>query len=103
MPEDTDNLRLRSTVLSQTGSLLESLRLFNEAIPYIKSSLDISPPRLGDSVNAIYDLQLLGALYLRAEQFEEAEKYLGESIAEMSGSNAQLLPISKNVSRSGKV
>ena len=94
LPEDTDNLRLRSTVLSQTGSLLESLRLFNEAIPYIQSSLDISR-RLGDSVNAIYDLQLLGAVYLRAEQFEEAEKYLEESIAEMSGSNAQLLPISK--------
>lgn len=40
LPEDTDNLSLRGCVLSQTGRLLNTLRLYDEAIPYFVSSLE---------------------------------------------------------------
>lgn len=79
LPPDTDNRTLRNRVLSQTGRLLTSLRLYEEAIPYIESSLEIDR-QLKDTTNIIYDLQLLGGTYLRAENYKPAEDNFRKSL-----------------------
>ena len=71
---NVSNKRLRSKILSQTGRLLNSLRLYEEAIPYIKEAIIIEQ-QINDSINELYDLQLLGAVYLRAHDFPNAEAY----------------------------
>lgn len=79
LPEDTDNLSLRGCVLSQTGRLLDTLRLYDEAIPYFVSSLE-NVRKINDTLNIICDLQLVGGNYLRAERYDSAEKYFKESL-----------------------
>lgn len=74
-----DNIDLRIRVLSQTGRLLNSLRLYDEAIPYIRSSLAIERQR-NDTISIIYDLQLMGGILLRAERYPEAENVFNESL-----------------------
>ncbi len=72
LPEDTEDLDLRSRILSQTGRLLNKLRLYDEAIPYIEGALDITRS-MNDTVNEVYDLQLLGTVYLKAGDFIRAD------------------------------
>lgn len=79
LSSDTDNLDLKNRVLSQTGRLLNSLRLFDEAVPYIESAIEINR-QTNDTINLIYNLQLLGSTYLRADNYNLAEKYLDESV-----------------------
>ncbi len=67
-----DKHQLRGNILSQTGRLLNTLRLYNEAIPYLEEVLDIDR-RLNDSINFVYDLQLLGGIYMRADSLDRAE------------------------------
>lgn len=77
LPENTDNPKLRATVLSQTGRLLNLLRLYKEAEPYIERSIELDLI-LGDTVNVVNDLQLLGSIQLRAGRYDDAEKsFLG--------------------------
>lgn len=70
---------LRGHVLSQTGRLLNTLRLYDEAIPYVDKVIEIDS-MLGDSVNLFYDRQLLGAIYLRAKKYEDARRCFGSAI-----------------------
>lgn len=52
----------RATILSQTGSLLNSIRLYSEASEYMKKASMLSL-QSGDSLNAMRDTQLLGSVY----------------------------------------
>lgn len=70
--ESTNDLQLKNRVLSQTGRLLNSLRLYEKAIPYIQEALQVDS-MLNDSVNYMYDIQLLGAVNLHAKHYEVAE------------------------------
>ena len=72
LPENTDNLQLRATVLSQTGRLLNLLRLYKEAEPYLEKSIEISR-LIGDSIGVTNDLLLYGTVQLRAGHYDEAE------------------------------
>ncbi|MBO5456706.1 MAG: hypothetical protein J6A20_09335 [Muribaculaceae bacterium] len=72
LPEDTKHLRLRSHVLSQTSSLLRTLRLYKRAIPYVEKSIRVDS-MLNDSLNLMFDLKLLGTINLHAENYEVAE------------------------------
>lgn len=90
LPEDTDNQELRLRTLSQTGRLLATLRLYDKAIPYIKEVIEIEK-RIKDTLNTVYNLQLLGGIYLRAEDYTHAEEYFKEAIE--TGKN---LPIQHN-------
>ena len=72
LPADTENQKLRGAVLCQTGNLLNTLRLYEQAIPYIQESI-ITDSILSDSTNLMYDLQLLGAINLHAKKYTEAE------------------------------
>ncbi|MDE6280014.1 MAG: tetratricopeptide repeat protein, partial [Paramuribaculum sp.] len=72
---DSDNDReLKGRVLSQMGRLLNSLCLFDEGVACLKESINIDR-ELNDTIGEVSDLQLLGGIYLRAQQIPEAEKY----------------------------
>ena len=72
IPEDTGDKKLRATVLSQTGRLLNSLKLYNEAIPYVKRSIKMDSV-VKDPINMLYDLQLLGAIYFHQRDLRKAK------------------------------
>lgn len=72
LPEDTEDHDLRARILSQTGRLLNKLRLYEEAIPYIESSIGIGR-MMNDTINEVYDLQLLGMVYMRAHDLARAD------------------------------
>lgn len=86
--EEDNNLKAR--ILSQTGRLLTGISLYDEAIPYIEESIKICELNK-DTVNIVYELQLLGGTYLRAKKYRLAEHYFNKAI-EMSSS----LPVSFN-------
>lgn len=74
LSESTADLNRKANLLSQTGRLLTKLRLYKEAIPYITESIKIGET-LKDTVNIVYDLQLLGATYLKNKEYGLAEEW----------------------------
>ena len=66
LPEDTPYLTLRANVLSQTGRLLNTLRLYERAIPYIEESIRVDSV-LNDSLGLMFDTQLLGRCISKRE------------------------------------
>lgn len=86
---EADN-NLKARILSQTGRLLTGISLYDEAIPYIEESIKICELNK-DTVNIVYELQLLGGTYLRAKKYRLAEHYFNNAI-EMSSN----LPVSFN-------
>lgn len=80
LPDDAENLDLRTRILSQTGRLLNSLSLYTEAIPYIEEALTIKR-QFNDTVRIVYDLQLLANTYLRARNHKLSEKYYKEALS----------------------
>lgn len=79
LSDNDRNPDLRSRAYSQTGRLLTTLRLYDEAIPYIEAALDVNR-QTKDTTNLIYNLQLLGGTYLRASDYQPAESYFRESL-----------------------
>ncbi len=88
LPEDTEDLDLRSRILSQTGRLLNKLRLYDEAIPYIESSIGLDR-RMNDTKNEVYDLQLLGRIYLKTHDLTRADSCFRSAL-----SKSKNLPVS---------
>lgn len=78
IPEKSENLGFKANVLSQTCRLLVSLRLYSEALPYIKEAIDIRK-NMNDTLGFIHETQLLAGLFLRAERYGDAESYYQES------------------------
>ncbi len=72
IPEGENYLPLRSTVSSQTGRLLNTLRLYEQAVPYLEESIRLDSIT-GDSLSYIDDRQLLGAVYLHNGRYNSAE------------------------------
>lgn len=79
LSDNDSNPDLRSRAYSQTGRLLTTLRLYDEAIPYIEAALDVNR-QTKDTTNLIYNLQLLGGTYLRAGDYTPADTYFRESL-----------------------
>lgn len=79
LTEDNSDMELYCRVLSQTGRLLDKLRLYDQAIPFIERVIDISREKK-DTLNEIYDLQLLGAICLRDSQLDKAEQHFLEAL-----------------------
>lgn len=78
-PDDEKHRKFKSTVLSQTGRLLEDIRLYKEAIPYIEKSIDILIKK-NDSLGIFYDKMLLTNLYINNNSIEKAKKHINETI-----------------------
>lgn len=76
---DPSNDFMKANIHSQYGRLLTSMRLYNEAIPHIESSLQISRLQK-DTVNIIYNLQLLGGTCFLAKNYNLAEQYFKEAL-----------------------
>ena len=74
------SLKLNGNIVSQMASLFNSMRLLNEAQRYIKMSIDIDM-ELKDTVNLIYDLEVLGANYIKVKNYDEAEKTFRRAIS----------------------
>ena len=73
------SLDLRANMLSQTGRLLNHLRLNDEAASYLEKVVSIDK-QLRDTVNLVYDLQLLGHINLNASNIAIAEKCFKEAL-----------------------
>lgn len=72
LPSNTSNLELRGNVLSQTARLLNTLRLYDQALPYLREVIHIDSIS-NDYTNLFYDIQLLGAINLHAQNYDYAE------------------------------
>lgn len=70
--EDPSKLLLKGNILSQTASLLHSLRLYEEAKKYLNKVLAIDI-ELKDSLNLMHDLRLLAVNNLNSKKYDEAE------------------------------
>lgn len=79
LPEESSQLKLRGNVLSQTARLLNELRLYSQAAEYLTQTVEIDSI-LKDSLNIMYDTQLLGAVYLHSDQSQQAEKLFSKSL-----------------------
>lgn len=80
LPEDSSNQYLKCKVFSQLGRLLNRFRLFEEAIPYLRKSLEIT--RLEqDTINMIYAFQILGYTQMNADYLEEAKRNFKEALS----------------------
>ena len=70
--QERDILDFKANVLSQTGRLLTNLNLLEIAIPYIELSIEIDK-ELNDTLNLVYDLQLLGSNYRMRDKYDSAQ------------------------------
>ncbi len=77
--DESPDLDLKANILSQTGRLLTSINLFDEAVPYIEEAIAIGEQRR-DTLNMVYDIQLLGGTYRRAREFNRAELLLSKAL-----------------------
>jgi tetratricopeptide (TPR) repeat protein len=74
------NIHLRGNILSQIARLLNKLRLYEEAIPYIKEAIHIDSVE-NDSFNLAYDNQLIGSVYLHSKKIDKAKVYFRRALA----------------------
>ena len=78
-PDDDEHLRLRGYIVSQTGSLLNQIRLYNQAIPYVEESIRIDS-LTNDTFGLAHDLYLLGAIYMHQRDLDAANTHFKESM-----------------------
>lgn len=75
-----ESLKLKGNIVSQMAGLFNSMRLFNEARRYIDMSIEIDR-ELKDTINLMYDLEVLGANYIKVKNYDEAEKVFRRAIS----------------------
>lgn len=75
LPAEGEHLHLRGNVLAQTGRLMEKLRLYEQAIPYVDEALTIDSIE-GDPYNLAYDHVLRGMLAVENNQLDIAQQHL---------------------------
>jgi tetratricopeptide (TPR) repeat protein len=73
------DIRLRGSVMSQIGRLLNKLRLYDEAIPYLEKTLHIDSIE-NDKFNLVYDNQLIGSIYLHSKKPDKAIGYFRDAM-----------------------
>lgn len=71
MGKDEKSLLLKGKIVAQMAVLLNSMRLFNEARRYIKMAIEVDH-ELNDSVNLMYDLEVLGFNYINNKEYDNA-------------------------------
>lgn len=98
---DTPSLRLRGNLLSQTGRLLNSLRIYEDAIAYVTEALRIDSV-LNDSLNIPYDILLLGGINLRAQKLDEAKEWFSK-VTEGECSDRARMYLAETENRSGNI
>ncbi|MCH5238062.1 MAG: tetratricopeptide repeat protein [Muribaculaceae bacterium] len=74
LPDKERYTGLESRIVSQTGRLLNTLRLYEEAIPYVERSIEINKYNR-DTLNLANNLKLLGSIHIRKGDNIEAQNY----------------------------
>lgn len=77
--ECKESLKLKGNIVSQMAGLFNSMRLFNEARRYVNMAIYVDR-ELKDTVNLMYDLEVLGANYIKVKNYNEAEKTFRRAI-----------------------
>lgn len=72
--EDNGKLELRGKILSQSGHLLNSLRLYGPALERMEEAIRIDS-LLKDTLNMVYDLQLSAGIANRQGNYAGARRY----------------------------
>lgn len=67
-----DFLKIKGNILSQMSSLLNSMRLFDEARRYIKMSIEVDK-ELEDTANLMYDFEVIGLNLMNDKYYDAAE------------------------------
>lgn len=70
---------LYGNVLSQTARLLDRMHLYDEAVPYIEKVIELEREEK-DTLNLVYDLQLLGGIHLRNSNYSNSRKAIEEAL-----------------------
>lgn len=70
---------LHGKMLSQVGQLLDRMRLYDDAIPYIERALESHRIRK-DTLSLINDMHLMGGVYYRAGKYDEAMQYFNSAL-----------------------
>lgn len=70
--DNSSEFSLKGKILSQLAGVLNSLRLYDEAIPYIKEVMTLDSINR-DSINYMMDIVLLGSINLHKNNFDSAE------------------------------
>ena len=70
--DNKDFLKVKGNILSQMSSLLNSMRLFDEARRYIKMSIEVDK-ELEDTANLMYDFEVLGLNLMNDKCYDAAE------------------------------
>lgn len=71
--QKNDCLYLKGAILSQYSRLLTFQHLYSEAIPLLEKAIELDSQLL-DSLNYIYDIQLLGEIYFLNKNYKSSEK-----------------------------
>ncbi len=74
IPSDDEHRHLRGKVLAQTGRLLENLRLYEQAIPYVDEALTLDSIE-GIPFNLAYTHEQRGVLAMKTKDFETAKTH----------------------------
>ena len=77
-PDDDEHLPLRGYIVSQTGDLLNQIRLYKQAIPYVEESIRIDT-LTNDTFGLAHDHKLLGAIHMHQHKFDTAEVYFKQA------------------------
>ena len=73
------NIKLHKVIIGQLAFLLHKLRLYNEAIPYVKELLHIDSIQ-NDVYGLTYNHELLGFVYLNSQRLKEAKHYFTKAL-----------------------
>ena len=76
---DVSKLKLRGNILAQKAWLLDNLRVCNEAARCMDEVIRIDS-LLNDSVNLMYDCELLAAIDMHSKKYDRAERHLLKSL-----------------------
>ncbi len=75
LPDNTHKLSLKKRILGNMAWTLNKLLLNKEACKYIIANIEIEEEQR-DTLNAIYDFQLLGHTYMQAKDYDSADSIL---------------------------
>ncbi len=81
LPEDEDeNLDFRANVISQTARLFNQIRCYSQAITCLEDAINIDV-QLSDTFGLAYDKQLLGSIYSKLNDYDQAYSYMVDAMS----------------------
>jgi len=79
LPRSSSNIDLKGRIVSNLAFTLNALRMYDQALPYAKESLDIDYERQ-DTTDIVYSHKLMGITLMHADQYDKAEYHLTKGL-----------------------